>query len=183
MSDWAQKNELWIIADEVYEHYVYTGAHSYSRPFAPECTISAYSFSKAFGMAGNRCGYLTGPEAAMNAIQRITRNSFYSVNTAAQIAAVTALDGTGDAWAASACERYEDLGNMAADRLGVPRPEGSTFLFVDASTSLDDGGLTGFLERCADEGLLVAPGTSFGPSPSPTGMLYQCASRGCQEWN
>ena len=66
MAAWAQKNNLWIVSDEVYEDYVYKGDHCYSRPLAPEQTISAYSFSKAYGMAGNRVGYLVGPAAVLS---------------------------------------------------------------------------------------------------------------------
>ncbi len=175
MAQWARKNDLWIIADEVYEHYAYAAPHAYSRPLAPERTVSAYSFSKAYGMAGNRCGYLIAPGPVIGAIQRITRNSFYSVNTAAQIAATRALSGSGDEWAKRAALHYKSLGYGAADRLGVERPEGSTFLFIDGTDAFDERGLDGLLERCADQGLLVAPGTSFGPYPNHLRVCFTSA--------
>ena len=175
MANWARAHDLWIIADEVYEHYAYAGAHQYSRPFAPERTVSAYSFSKAYGMAGNRCGYLVGPAPIVSAIQRITRNSFYSVCSASQIAAERALQGDGDAWAADAAAQYLSLGRYAAQRLGAPEPEGSTFLFLDVSAGLDDRGVNGFLKDCADQGLLVAPGSSFGPYHQHVRVCFTCA--------
>ena len=175
MARWAEANDLWIIADEVYEDYTYGGEHVYSRPFAPERTIAAYSFSKAYGMAGNRCGYLTGPREAISAIGRITRNSYYSVNTAAQLAAINCLEGSGASWLLSARRQYEELGYFAADRLGVCRPEGSTFLFFDVSDHLDERGMQGFLEDCADQGLLVAPGSSFGPYPTHVRLCFTSA--------
>src|SRR5438270_5150730 len=49
--EWAAGEELWVIADEVYEDYVYAGEHTYTRPLAPERTFAAHSFSKAYGMA------------------------------------------------------------------------------------------------------------------------------------
>jgi aspartate/methionine/tyrosine aminotransferase len=42
--------------DEVYEDYVYRGEHVSLARFAPERTLSAFSFAKAYGMAGNRTG-------------------------------------------------------------------------------------------------------------------------------
>jgi aspartate/methionine/tyrosine aminotransferase len=176
MANWARRNDLWIIADEVYEHYAYTAPHTYSRAFAPERTVSAYSFSKAYGMAGNRCGYLIAPSDTAGAIQRITRNSFYSVNTAAQIAAERALSGAGDTWARAASEVYQSLGNYAADRLGVARPEGSTFLFIDTAPIIGAGELDTLLEKCADQGLLVAPGLSFGPYPNHMRVCFTSAA-------
>jgi N-succinyldiaminopimelate aminotransferase len=175
MAKWAAEQNLWIISDEVYEHYVFQGTHQYSRPFAPERTISAYSFSKAYGMAGNRVGYLMGPASVMTAVQRISRNSFYSVSTAGQIAAELALAGPGDRWAQKAAVQYRELGHFAAEKLGVPAPEGSTFLFLDVRDALDDRGLDGFLESCADRGLLVAPGTSFGPYEHHIRVCFTCA--------
>ena len=50
---WAAEHDLWVIADEVYEHYQFAGEHTYSRPFDPARTFAAHSFSKAYGMAGN----------------------------------------------------------------------------------------------------------------------------------
>jgi N-succinyldiaminopimelate aminotransferase len=167
LAHWARDHDLWIVADEVYEHYTYTDtAHQYSRPLAPDRTIAAHSFSKAYGMAGNRCGYLTGPEKVMDAVHKVTRCTFYCVPTAAQLAAAHALAGPGDRWAAEAAAQYAKSGRAAAKRLGVPAPQGSTFLFFDIADHLDTRGLPGFLEDCANDGLLVAPGSSFGPYPT-----------------
>lgn len=159
----ARKHNLWIVADEVYEHYTYDVPHVYSRPIAPERTISAYSFSKAFGMAGNRCGYLVGPKEMIQRTLATTRNSFYAVTTAAQMAAVVALDGRGDQWAEGTKMVYQSTGTEMARILGVAPPQGSTFLFIDVGQALGDRSLTTFLEACANRGLLVAPGSSFGP--------------------
>ena len=86
--EWARRRDLWLIADEVYEDYAFAGEHAYTRPLAPERTFAAHSFSKAFGMAGNRCGYVAGPAAAMTELRKIGLHSFYSTPTAAQLAAL-----------------------------------------------------------------------------------------------
>ncbi|MGB0646258.1 MAG: pyridoxal phosphate-dependent aminotransferase [Bradymonadia bacterium] len=158
----ARAHNLWIVADEVYEHYAFDDVHVYSRPLDPERTISAYSFSKAFGMAGNRCGYLVGPSTVIKSVMSTTRNSFYSVTTSAQIAALRALDGRGDAWAAKSAHMYQETGGKMADILEIPPPQGSTFLFLDVENALNGRPLDYLLKRCAKRGLLVAPGGSFG---------------------
>ncbi|HSS51736.1 MAG TPA: pyridoxal phosphate-dependent aminotransferase [Thermoanaerobaculia bacterium] len=88
LAAWAQSQDLWIIADEVYEDYVYGGEHTHTRPLAPEHTFASHSFSKAYGMAGNRCGYVVGPVAAIGELRKIGMHSFYSTPTAAQLAAL-----------------------------------------------------------------------------------------------
>lgn len=175
MTDWARSEELWVLADEVYEDYLYTAEHTYTRPLAPERTFSVHSFSKAFGMAGNRCGYVVGPGEVMHELRKVSTHTFYSTPTAAQLAALRALEGAGDRWIAEARERYRVLGTMAAERLRVPPPEGSTFLFIDVSPRLDERGLVGFLEDCVERGLFVAPGPSFGPYPHHIRVCFTSA--------
>jgi aspartate/methionine/tyrosine aminotransferase len=173
--EWAAGEDLWILADEVYEDYVYEGEHPYTRPLAPERTFAAYSFSKAYGMAGNRCGYVVGPAPAVRELRKIGMHSFYSTPTASQIAAQRVLAGPGDAWIARAREQYKETGARVAARLGLPAPLGSTFLFFDVAHVLDDTGLGGFLERCVDRGLFLAPGPSFGPYPTHVRLCFTAA--------
>ncbi len=172
---WAQRHGLWILADEVYEDYLYEGEHAYSRPLAPESTFAVHSFSKAYGMAGNRCGYVVGPAAAMPELRKVSLHSFYSTPTASQIAAVKVLGGPGQAWIERARRQYRTTGERAAARLGVPAPRGSTFLFLDVASRLDERGLGGFLEECVERGLFVAPGPSFGPYPTHVRVCFTAA--------
>jgi len=175
LTDWAREHDLWIFSDDVYEDYVYEGEHVYTRSLAPDNTISVHSFSKAFGMAGNRCGYLAGPDEAIGAIKRIVTNINYSACSASQRAALNALNGAGQPWVDTARERYAALGRQAAEALGLPAPKGSTFLFPDVSNILDDRGLDGFLGDLAEAGVLVAPGPSFGPYPGYVRLCFTAA--------
>ncbi|QKK03390.1 MAG: pyridoxal phosphate-dependent aminotransferase [Pseudomonadota bacterium] len=176
MCAWARKHDLWVFSDDVYEDYVYEDAHVYTRSISPANTISVHSFSKAFGMAGNRCGYLTGPDEAIDAIKRIMTNINYSACSASQLAALNALNGAADDWVAGARARYARLGFDAAAALGLPAPEGSTFLFADVSKALDERGLGGFLGDLAEAGVLVAPGPSFGPYPNHVRVCFTAAA-------
>ena len=108
-------------------------------------------------------------------IPLFAEHSFYATPTASQIAACRALDGRGDAWVASIRGQYLEAGTRAARRLGLDPPMGSTFLFLDVAARLDERGLMGFLEDCADRGLFLAPGPSFGPYPSHVRICFTCA--------
>ncbi len=175
--EWARAKDLWILSDEVYEQFVFTGEHTRALPLAPERTFLSQTFSKCYGMAGNRCGYMVGPRAMMTELRKVATHTFYSTPTAAQLAAVRALAGPGDAWAAAARDQYAATGRAAAARLGVPVPAGSTFLFFDVANDLNARGLGGrglapLLEACVDRGLLIAPGSSFGPFPTHVRLCY-----------
>ena len=175
LAAWAQSEDLWIIADEVYEDYSFVGEHTYTRPLAPERTFSTHSFSKAYGMAGNRCGYIVGPARAVDELRKIGMHSFYSTPTASQIAALRAMGEIGDRWIANARRLYKEAGDRAAARLGLEPPQGSTFLFLDVAERLDERGLPGFLEDCVERGLFAAPGQSFGPYPTHLRICFTAA--------
>ncbi len=172
LADFARKRGLWLLADEVYELYAYAGAHSRAYALAPERTVAAHSLSKAWGLAGARCGWLVGPEAALAQIVKFGAHTIYSAPTVSQHAALLILAGAGDGWVAEARAEYAATGAEAARRLGVPAPEGGTFLFLDVADALDVRGLGGLLEDAADEGLFLAPGPSFGPYPTHVRLCY-----------
>jgi N-succinyldiaminopimelate aminotransferase len=161
LAAWARRHDLWILSDEVYEEFVYRGEHVSTARFAPERTLSAFSFSKTYGMAGNRVGYLAGPAALVAEAHKVSVHSAYHAPTAAQLAALRALEG-GAEWVKAARESYAAVGREAAALLGLPEPEGSCFLFADAAARLDERGFPGFLADCFADGVVVAPGSSAG---------------------
>ncbi len=161
LAAFAQREDLWLLSDEVYEDYVYRGDHVSLGRFAPERTLSVFSFSKAYGMAGNRTGYLVGPPEAVAQVGKVSTHTFYSAPTAGQVAGLRALR-EGGAWVARARASYRDVGEAVAHELGMPPPEGSTFLFLDVRRALDERGLRGFLADCLEDGVALAPGSSCG---------------------
>jgi N-succinyldiaminopimelate aminotransferase len=171
----ATEKDLWILADEVYEDYAFSGTHTYTRPLAPERTFSVHSFSKAYGMAGNRCGYVVGPSETVAELRKVSTHTFYSAPTAAQIAACRALSHAGDQWIAEARRHYEAAGRAAADRLGVKPADGGTFLFLDVSDHLRHLKLSDLLEQFVEHRVLVAPGPSFGPFPNHIRICFTSA--------
>jgi N-succinyldiaminopimelate aminotransferase len=162
VAEYCRRHDLWIWSDEVYEDYSYAQPHTSVADLAPERTICAFSFSKAYAMAGNRCGYLVGPDpSTMATIRRASTHHYFCAPQASQLAAIEVLQG-GDDWLAQARAHYQAAGDAAADVLGLPRPEGGTFLFMDVAPYLDERGLHGFLLDCIERGLILAPGSSCG---------------------
>ncbi len=161
LAELARRENLWLISDEVYEETVYRGEHFSIAAAAPERSLTVFSFSKAYGMAGNRVGYLVGPRDAVEGARKVSTHTFYTAPTAGQLAALRALRD-GDAWVARTRETYREVGNATAATLGVPAPEGGTFLFLDVRTQLDARGIWGFLADCVEDGVALAPGPSCG---------------------
>ena len=161
LAEFARRSDLWLISDEVYEDYVYDGRHVSAAKFAPERSLASYSFSKAYGMAGVRTGYLVGPPAAIAQAEKVATHTWYSAPTAGQIAGLRALaDGAG--WVERAFASYREVGRETAALLGLPAPQGSTFHFVDVRRQLGERGIAGFLTDCLSDGVALAPGASCG---------------------
>ena len=162
LAELVRANDWWLYADEVYERLIYDGQHMPIRHLAPNHTISIYSFSKAYGMAGYRCGYIILPNASLEEhFLKGMVHSFYSVPTNAQIVAARVLR-TESAWIDRTCELYAEAGAAVAEILGVPTPTNGTFIFMDISEHLNNRTFDEFMEACIEEKLLLAPGSAFG---------------------
>jgi len=155
---WARRRNVWILSDEVYEQLIFQGDYVHLRALAPERTAHVASFSKAYGVAGLRVGYAVAPAPWIQAALRVATNTTYCASRPSQEAALRLLSPEGDAWIAGARQAYARLAEEAAAVLGVAAPQCGTFLWVPI-----EGDLLHLLDRCVAQGLLVAPGTSFGP--------------------
>ena len=161
LAELAREENLWLVSDEVYEEVVYRGEHFSIATAAPERSLTVFSFSKAYGMAGNRVGYLVDPAEAVAGARKVSTHTFYAAPTAGQLAALRALRD-GASWLAEARETYRAAGDATAAALGLPAPEGGTFLFLDVGARLDARGIWGFLADCVEDGVALAPGPSCG---------------------
>src|SRR5690606_28105011 len=65
LADFARREDLWLVADEVYEDLVYRGEPVSVGRFAPHPTAPAAYFLTSYGMAGYRVAYLVGPPAVL----------------------------------------------------------------------------------------------------------------------
>jgi aspartate/methionine/tyrosine aminotransferase len=166
IADVARRHDLWLLADEVYEEYVYEGTHRSiaSLPGMADRTVTVFSFSKSYAQAGLRVGYAVGPPAAMAAMRKMTNHSVYNVPQAMQKAALAALD-RGEGFLAAARERYRSVRDRARGQIQAPcgDPNGATYLWLDLRAWTDDEPCAmAVLEQIAEAGVLLAPGAPFG---------------------
>jgi aspartate/methionine/tyrosine aminotransferase len=159
---------LWVISDEVYADYVYTGTHrSIARlDGMSERTVCAYSLSKSHALAGARVGFAVAPERVVALARRIATHTIYNVPVAAQRVALSAIAG-GEAWVDEARRKYRDARDATLDALEGSRakcfaPEGGCYVFIDLADVLDGRPLRELLECAIDRGVLLAPGDGFG---------------------
>ena len=160
----AKKHDLWVVCDEVYEELWFTEEpkSAWVHPGLMERSVVVHSVSKAYGLAGSRVGFIHGPSSAMSAIRGVQTFVTYCAPRPLQLAAAVALDDA-RAWIEETRRHYAELGQRAADALGVARPPGGTFLFLDVQHRRRAGeGTMGLLERFLDAGVLLTPGSASG---------------------
>ena len=162
----ARRHDLWVLCDEAYEE-VYFGSQAptsvWMHPDVQDRAIVFHTLSKSYGLAGARVGFTHGPRELMRAVQGMQAFQTYCAPRPMQFGAIQALR-EGGAWIEESRVRYAEAGRKAALALGLPPPEGSTFLFADVGPRLAPGDedCMPFLERCADQGVLLTPGAACG---------------------
>ena len=162
LAELAQRHGLWLLSDEVYEHYAYDAEHVPLAAVAPDRTITVFSFAKSYAQAGLRVGYALGPEGAIAAIRKLVNHSVYNVPVAMQRAALSAVRA-GGGWVDAARARYRAARDRARARLHAPAatPAGGAYLWVDLSRWSGSDCMP-VLEKIAAAGVLLAPGWAFG---------------------
>jgi aspartate/methionine/tyrosine aminotransferase len=160
----AEKHGLWIFADEVYEDYGYDAQHISvaTHPAAAARTVTVFSFAKSYAQAGLRVGYALAPEPVAAAIKKLVNHSIYNVPVAMQRAALGALR-SGAPFLAAARDRYRAARDRAKARLvaSAAVPPGGAYLWVDFHDWSGTDCMP-VLEKIAEQGVLLAPGSAFG---------------------
>ncbi|MFC1609413.1 pyridoxal phosphate-dependent aminotransferase, partial [Myxococcota bacterium] len=161
----ARERDLWVLADEAYESLYFGDEPAtpiWMRPKLADRVIVTHTLSKSHGLAGARIGYTHGPPQAMATIRSAQTFYSYCASRPMQIAGARAIR-EGGPWVERARKLYAEAAQKSADAVGVPTPQGGTFLFFDAKPYLRDGEMVlGFLERCVDAGVLLMPGANSG---------------------
>jgi aspartate/methionine/tyrosine aminotransferase len=89
------REQLWVIADEIYEKLLYDGRRFTSIASLSEkvkkLTVVVNGFSKAFSMTGWRLGYAAGPKEVIAACAKIQSHNTSNATSFVQKAAVAAL--------------------------------------------------------------------------------------------
>lgn len=155
----------YIISDEIYHGLVYEGQEHSILEFTDNAFV-LNGFSKLYAMTGLRLGYLIAPKPFVRPIQKIQQNFFISANSVVQIAAITALEETGED-VARMKNIYNERRQYMVKRLkeigfGITvEPTGAFYVFANAKHISKDSYKLAFdmLEK-AHVG--VTPGIDFG---------------------
>jgi aspartate aminotransferase len=132
----ARHPQVYIIADEIYEHINYIGHHESIAQFPEirERVVIINGVSKAYAMTGWRIGFIAGPEwivKAVNKLQGQYTSGPCSVSQKAAEAAYTGTQAPVEEMRQAFMRRRDLIVKLAKDIPGfeVNKPEGAFYLF------------------------------------------------------
>lgn len=161
----AEKHDLWVMSDEMYEHITYTGGLPVSAAkFNPERVITINGASKAYSMTGWRIGFAAAPAHVIKAMDAIQGQTTSSANSIAQWASIAALNDSysyiEQARAAFLERRNAIVAGLNSVGCPTPTPDGAFYVLADTSRIHSDENEAAriILEQAK---VAVVPGTDF----------------------
>ena len=154
-----------FVSDEIYHGLHYAGRGVSALEVSDDVYV-INSFSKYFSMTGWRVGWMVVPEDHIRIVERLAQNMFICPPHASQVAALAALDCTGELEANRAV--YAE--NRELMLAGLPRagitdfapPDGAFYVYADVSDLTNDS-LTLARDILDRAGVAVTPGLDFDP--------------------
>lgn len=165
----AQKHDLVVVSDELYERLVYGFTHTCfaTLPGMFDRTILLSGMSKSFAMTGWRVGYVVAPSPLLEAMRKLHQFLIMSAPTMGQVAAIEALEH-GEPAVEEMRQHYDRRRRLIVNgfnQLGLTtfEPRGAFYAFPHISvTGMDD---EQFCEALLMEArVAVVPGSAFGES-------------------
>lgn len=165
-----RRKHIFILSDEVYASFDFTGEFASQLEVDPELTQSLIvkSFSKSFSMTGWRLGYAIGPENIITVMKEINEGVISSPPTISQRAGLYALrdkqyilDDLRDLVKRRLDFAYEEV--QKTPNMSAKRSEGTIYLFISIKdTGLSSEQVQKIIEEQAH--VFLYAGDRFGPS-------------------
>ena len=160
---------IYHIVDEAYEYFTYEDAQHFSpgsRSVSRGHTISLFSFSKSYGLASWRVGYMVAPRPLLSALEKIQDTILICPPVISQIAALGALRA-GSSYCRTFIQDIARVRQLCLEHLSaledccqIPPAPGAFYLLVQLDTNRPAMEVVEYLIR--NYQVAVIPGTAFG---------------------
>ena len=170
LADVAKKNNLIILSDEIYTELSFDKKYESISKYYPENTFISSGLSKWCGAGGWRIGFIAAPKKHKNFLESmkvLASETFSTVNTPTQFAAVEAYSGNYDDYLKSTINILNSVGqyvyrNLKSNNVILNKPQGGFYLMPEFLNTK----FTNSAKLCEsilkDTGVALLPGSDFG---------------------
>ncbi len=152
----AQKHDLLVISDEIYESLQYDDAPATMAGLYDK-VVCLNGFSKNMAMTGWRLGYAAGPEDVIQAMNTLQQYTFVCAPSFAQKAAIPALKADMTAKVDAYRHKRDLVYNALKDVFPCVKPGGAFYIFPQAPNNDGDA----FVKKAIENNVLIIPGSVF----------------------
>jgi len=179
----AEKNDLLVISDEVYEHIIFDGnIHQSAARFdsLSKRTFIAASFGKTFHNTGWKMGYCVAPESLMIEFNKVHQFNVFCVNHPVQKGLATYLEDASHYL--NLPDFYQEkrdlfLSLMKDSRFHILPSKGTYFQLLDFSDISEESDIA-FTERLTKElGIATIPTSVFNSSREDFKQIRVCFAK------
>ena len=165
-----REHDLLALCDETYEYFIYDNNVHITLASLPGMwnrTLTSYTFTKAYAMAGWRLGCIVGPSELISPLISMHEHTASFVSPFIQVAGAQALQGPQDhipVWRDECDMLRTEVARLMNSVSGVtcPLPQGAPFMFPRYDAPIQSTALSELLVD--EEGVVVTPGVGFGLS-------------------
>lgn len=185
IAECAQKNDLFVFTDEIYEYFLYDGREHVSIASLPgmhERTVTISGFSKTFSITGWRLGYCIADAKWTGAIGYFHDLAYICAPTPFQHAAAAGLNELGSDFYRELGTDYARKRKLLCDtlrRVGLEPsdPQGSYYVLADASALPGRTSKEKAMFLLAETGVAAVPGAAFYHAGGGEQLLRFCFAK------
>ena len=170
----AKKYKLVVLSDEIYTDLTFENEYNSISKFYPELTFITGGLSKWCGAGGWRLGFLAVPKKLtefLKSLKSLASESYSTVNTPTQFAAVEAYEGDYDKYKFKVRSILNSIGtyvynNLRSNKILLNPPQGAFYLmpeFINRRYKNSSKMCEAILN---ETGVAMLPGSDFGFKPS-----------------
>ena len=168
-----KKNKIIVISDEIYTDLTFSKNYNSISQYYPELTFITGGLSKWCGAGGWRLGFLAVPkklEEFLTSLKSLASESYSTVNTPTQFAAVEAYEGNYEEYKNKVNGILNAIGNyvynnLKSNKVLINPPQGAFYLMPEFKNNKFKSS-SKLCEAILNEtGVAMLPGSDFGFTP------------------
>lgn len=185
IGQFAEKYDLIVFADEMYEHFLYGDAihiTALSIPSLRDRCVVLSGFSKVFSITGWRLGYAIAPVSVIEAMAQLNDLIYVCAPAPLQIGAAVGLEELGDEYYTELTRIHEHKRDLFCDALRdaglIPSvPAGAYYVMTDVSSVMGNNDFEKAMAILETTGVASVPGRAFYHDDAGRNLVRFCYSK------